>query len=531
MSVQDHAWLDQQCKRLLDIACTKLLCKQDLSKRYTEYSAAARSAVLDVRIKLSFEAGRSAAHRHEMDLVASHMRTVYSIPRDRECIRSGYSSEPILAAAAARIMDGWAAREESGPNPSVMILRDNLEHNLLDVGEVGETVARLILTTARDRAKGTTTDQADGRYTPFCGLVGVNDFVSALFSKDRAEEVLESVPDNIRLPRDRDFDGPVKFRDAFKNAVINFTHFAKWADNVAISERNACLCFVRGMAVICRDNAPFADAFIPILIDRNGPLTPDNMTGFILQFKAKKTAGPPAAYAIDQTDINFFPPVDITVNPLQLRPYITLIMELGVVSPPSLLSQTPTDYFSKSAKANRERIRKQMAQKGDASFAQAPGAASPSKLVIPTPPTDHGTRASAKNPKIVHPRYSIYAYGCSPSVYAVVSESDKPIYHRILRGSDLLAEHPRQQPVPLAFVRAQKPFWSAGAASYHWADDEVLNVDVPEVDEGIKFAVELGRFASDDEDNAGDAEGAEDADGDVSMGSPTPRGVVEAEPL
>ncbi|KAG6870360.1 hypothetical protein C0995_013536 [Termitomyces sp. Mi166 len=60
--------------------------------------------LLAARVDLTFESNRDEAVLLEGLLVASSMRTVYSVPQHRQYLRGGYPSEPFLAEAAARAM-------------------------------------------------------------------------------------------------------------------------------------------------------------------------------------------------------------------------------------------------------------------------------------------------------------------------------------------------------------------------------------------------------------------------------------------
>ncbi|KAI0750683.1 hypothetical protein C8Q80DRAFT_1153427 [Daedaleopsis nitida] len=432
--VKSTPTLDSQCRGVLDVACAKLLREKDLSRDYAGYSNAARSAVLDP----------SRAQQHELNLVASHMRTVYSVPKGRESVRSGYPSEPILAVAAARLLTGWdrAAKETGGHS------------------EIGGAVGRLLLLIARDRAEPLKPDdetKADARYSRYARPVSVISFIKALFPKDIADRILQSVPDNLvpdNLPPAAN-GVPVTFAMAFENAVINFTHFAKWADMSAINQCTALACYIRGMAPICRNNGPLADAFLPICIDPTKPLTPENMTGIIVQFKLRAAAGSLTAYAISQEKLGLFPKVDPSAS--DLRAYITLIMELGVTDSLPLLARMPTDYNSKTAKQERKQIKE---QREDKTSNQA-AVNTPSKIVLPQP-------SKRGRPRHDHPRYSIYVYGCSPTVYAIIDPSERTLYRATIRGDHLLGDHPRQDERSLSMVRHQKPFFAVGHASWNW---------------------------------------------------------------
>ncbi|EKM79146.1 hypothetical protein AGABI1DRAFT_128309 [Agaricus bisporus var. burnettii JB137-S8] len=62
--------------------------------------------LLAVRVDFTFASNRDEAVYLERLLVASSMRTVYSVPQHKEYLRGGYPSEPFLAEAAARMMFG-----------------------------------------------------------------------------------------------------------------------------------------------------------------------------------------------------------------------------------------------------------------------------------------------------------------------------------------------------------------------------------------------------------------------------------------
>jgi hypothetical protein len=101
---------DQILPDIVDLARAKLICDSNISVPYTTVKHAAVTAVLDVLLTLDFEPRRQVAHIREAELVASHMRIAFSVPKDRGYIRSGYPSEPLLAEAAARQMHEFQKR-------------------------------------------------------------------------------------------------------------------------------------------------------------------------------------------------------------------------------------------------------------------------------------------------------------------------------------------------------------------------------------------------------------------------------------
>ncbi|KAI1792023.1 hypothetical protein LXA43DRAFT_1008973 [Ganoderma leucocontextum] len=466
---------NSECAALIALARSKLLCDSSvLAGERKRYSRAAQTAVLDVRIMLRFDPRRSAARLRERELVASHMRMVYSIPRDCEYLRSGYSSEPILAEAAAHQLHAWRVVENA--DVAVAILERDFDDDLLDRGEIRETVGRLLLILARDRAVLTTLPDNEIR-TVFSRAVPVNAFIKELFPPDIAQKVLASVPDN--LPASNTPEARRTFEDAFKDAVLNFTHFTEWGDYSPPDGDAALGCFLRSMAVICRTKGAIVDAFLPVVIRQSERLSPEGMSGILIQFKLRKAGGTQAAYEVDEKDLALFrttPPLADSDGETPLRPYISLFMELGANRlPEPLRADSPVDVGPGSGPAAMPtQPFDQSQQPVDNLDACAPGPAAQSS----PPDVDLGVTAAVHEPdptpsravgdaarivQEVHPRYSMYAYGCSPSVYRVASRSAR-LYRKLVRSGDVLAEH-----------TAHKPFFCGGDASWHWLANDRLN--------------------------------------------------------
>ncbi len=175
------------------------------------------------------------------------------------------------------------------------------------------------------------------------------------------------------------------------------------------------------------------------------------MSGIFVQFKLRGKWGSLSAYAIDEKRVNLFSPDEEAVES-GLRPYITLVMELGVVNPPPPLAQT-TYPHSKTVKKLQAQIHKE----SNTSTRDSAAHATPSEIHI----SDAPARSSRKG---AYPRYSMYVYGCEPSVYKVIREEERDIYKQIIRSGDVLGEQ-------------QKPFWVHGPASWHWFKSKDINPD------------------------------------------------------
>jgi hypothetical protein len=154
-------------------------------------------AALSLRLLLEFEPRREISVNAENRLVEGHMRIAYSVPKHREYLRSGAPSEPILAEAAARVMESIG----SIPNALLKMVQDGL----ISKGERGELVARLLLILAHDRAarKARTNLSPESspllsepRFTPthhvlYSVPILLVDFLRELVGEDHLQEILQ----------------------------------------------------------------------------------------------------------------------------------------------------------------------------------------------------------------------------------------------------------------------------------------------------------------------------------------------------
>jgi len=446
---------------ILELARAKLVSSREIDSSYDTFSRAARLAVLDVQLSLDFEPRREKVQMEEAGLVESHMRFAYSIPDHREYLRSGYPSEPLLAEAAAQQLWTWRMQN---PYMVVETLTNILETGLLDRGELGELTGRQLLLDAYHRAveweQGDRPEKTPPNFSAGCRLIT---FIKMLYTDKCADMVLDSTPDNVE---------GISFREAFKDALICFTHFGKMADDSGITSTAAWVAFVRHMAIMCRNGERSVDCILPVLL-WDTQLCEHVMTGVLIQFKRQKRSGTIAKYSIDQADFNFFPKVlekcTHGSTPTSYRPYVSLIMELGVqVEPPEEAKTAtkynkPAKYFSSSSKkSNRRPLTPPPIEGG-------PDIATPSKMYVP----HHGQR---HHPEEGHARYNIFAYGCSPTVYRGIDITHKGSYALLLSSRDFLGEHPRKNAQTLKAVRRMKPFWNGGEDCYHWVEhDDILH--------------------------------------------------------
>ena len=88
------------------------------------------------------EFDRESAER-EARLVDRHMRVAYSVPQHHQYLHGGAPSEPVLAEAAARIMNEMS--------DLLGTLTDHLKAGLVLKSERGKLLAQLLFTLAHDK--------------------------------------------------------------------------------------------------------------------------------------------------------------------------------------------------------------------------------------------------------------------------------------------------------------------------------------------------------------------------------------------
>jgi hypothetical protein len=128
------------------------------------------------------------------NLVATHMRTCYSATQNPEYLRSGYSSEPIIAEAAVQQLPVFHIQRDR--SVVLDILKDNFRTGLLGRERWDSS---WVLMEAYDRAVERDhpypINSRSCYYSQGCNLTT---FFEELFYPHIAEMILESVPDNIK---------------------------------------------------------------------------------------------------------------------------------------------------------------------------------------------------------------------------------------------------------------------------------------------------------------------------------------------
>ncbi|KAG6377824.1 hypothetical protein JVT61DRAFT_14602 [Boletus reticuloceps] len=129
---------------MMGLARMKLIFDNGIYRR--EHSDTAMLVLLDVLIMIDYEPMGELVRELEVEMVASHMKTAFSIPQDGRYAFSGYPSEPFLAEAATRQVYHYL-KNDSGFGMA-RFLRNNLEAGLIDCSRKTEMVVRLLLSEA-----------------------------------------------------------------------------------------------------------------------------------------------------------------------------------------------------------------------------------------------------------------------------------------------------------------------------------------------------------------------------------------------
>jgi hypothetical protein len=292
---------------------------------------------------------------------------------------------------------------------------------------------------------------------------------------------------------------------------------------------------LRAMAIQCASEKPVVDIVLPVILhDKESPQDLENskvpkdakhpgdskipwgaklqescMSAILISVTNRHTESPIPSVAIDQAEIPFFPkkPKKDAKNEGPKRPYIAIVMELGI--PPSLLdSSSATDdedgtrtstsdeaetstYEETDDEPSEFERTEQESPPSEASAKQLKTAVSstPSKVI-----TDSTVgQRSARKTSTKHPRYSIYAYGCSKTVYLLIE--DTGLYARLLESLSPEAELSKRQPRSVRALNNMKQTWAVGEECYGFVDEPTLHESRLESKEQ-KEGVEVGKAAA-----------------------------------
>jgi hypothetical protein len=293
-----ESWYWQQM--ILKFATQKLSLGAGMGGR--RFTREAALAILAVRCLLEFNGPTAAMSRIPERLVEAHMRIAYAFRESRNYIWSGYSSEPILAEAAGRLMQD---HEETILQYLEEAISDRL---ILGRGDCGKFEARLRFMLAYSDALREVKQDLDKPM--FHRPVQLLDFLRNLFSKDIYARLCQM------------HDGDFKYD--FADAYVHFSHFVLAEDELKLTPSRAAAALARGMAYQtrgCSNRADF-DIIIPIAFGKDKKLASDNLSFVACQIKDHEKAN-------SATTINMFD--ELTKTRGFKKPALYINLDLGGV--------------------------------------------------------------------------------------------------------------------------------------------------------------------------------------------------------
>ncbi|KAG6892788.1 hypothetical protein C0995_002409, partial [Termitomyces sp. Mi166 len=244
---------------------------------------------------------------------------------------------------------------------------------------------------------------------------------------------------------------------AFKDGYVHFTQFVNAGDNSTITDEAAYLLFTRAAAIQGYWNMPKADLVIPVCICPDANPTRWSMTAILIQVKNRVDKQPILIDA--QQTFGFF--TKSTMKKYNKHPYITIVMELGMLTPQQRKAPQPHPQLKakqvlmvegkqgskgKEKQGSKGKGKQGLKEKGKEHETAMPATpkrnlapqvpSSPTKVEVISRSHEQTTRSMLRT----HPRYEIFIRGCSKRVYNVIGEVS---YSTLLAHKDILAEHPR----------------------------------------------------------------------------------------
>ncbi|CAG8670090.1 3660_t:CDS:2, partial [Paraglomus brasilianum] len=263
-------------------------------------------AVLSSRISLDI----TAESHVSSELVAGFMGICVHVSEDQHQLLAFYPSEPILAEAAASLMQC-----ERVFGKLLSFLLDALQTGYVKPGYCGELVAHLLLTIAWDQA------------TKNKEILSLHNNKALGYTKDQKnyEDEIQGLPHTQRLA----------------NGLLAFTHFIPLTITYTPTQTELRSLFIRFAAVICKHNQAGVDLILPVWLvlvqDGSNHISSDLMSYFLIQIKnwnkfydddwpASATSKLSKKYVFKSESAS-------TGEEGNLLPYLSLYLQLGAQKP------------------------------------------------------------------------------------------------------------------------------------------------------------------------------------------------------
>ncbi|KAK7435425.1 hypothetical protein VKT23_019686 [Stygiomarasmius scandens] len=300
-------------------------------------------AVLSQRFALGVLFGSWESVPFISNSIASHMRILASTTDDCTWQCTTYPSEPVLSHAAAEFMH----RDDLTLSSLLSLLANKILSGLIDAGEFGELIGRLLLLISRDYAailaynipiSGSLPDDllppihrsvpfpynpdSDTQFFPYLQPVPLLDVLNILFGPQWSSAAQNS------SETEEDKKAKEKWiKSTFGRAYISCSYWTLMTEDIGplpgsiTSEDWLKAVFLRGAATQCRRDQPLIDAVIPIMyLDDKYQYV--GMSSWLIQYnnKTEVTSGALSLIQVDHESI------DLDTN----LPYVTTCFHFGV---------------------------------------------------------------------------------------------------------------------------------------------------------------------------------------------------------
>ncbi|OCH89577.1 hypothetical protein OBBRIDRAFT_794166 [Obba rivulosa] len=226
-------------------------------------------------------------------------------------------------------------------------------------------------------------------------------------------------------------------------------HFERAGDDGAFTPKGLHAAFLRGYALLGHLTQKKIDLAIPIWLrpmdrlrgkDTPVVIEPGCMTAVFVSVKRQLSPGTVSKYEISVKDLRVF---DGQAESLKDNPYLALVMELGV--------QGRARYWALPTGAPRP-VGDQLS-KAPESFGGD----------VDEETAEQEAKTSMDEKPKVNPRYNVFTYGCSNTVYKVIDLHERGLYKFLLANDDIFSNVARFTQRNREVAMRYRPFvWSAG---------------------------------------------------------------------
>jgi len=273
--------------------------------------------------------GHREAVRFVESTVASHMRICITTTEDRLWSYTTYPSEPFLSCVAAYSMH----RTEKSVVGTLHILKSKVENGMIDIGQCGELVSRLIWLLAKDffviRSNNTNSKHLIGSgydaELVHCQMIPVIEFLEFLFGNDFWGKV--------------EHDAGHDAKEAFQDAFVNFSHWVSMQSYIRQEDKKpedqmdlnewTMRHWQRTCAIQCCHSQPSIDKVIPIYFKSAvpGPKGVDCVSQILISDKARTSKQHDALIKIQRNDPTIGGQLEDSSESNAL-PYIAIVADL-----------------------------------------------------------------------------------------------------------------------------------------------------------------------------------------------------------